>query len=148
MDGHPSRRITSKRRNTMFRVIFGISLIMHGLVHLLYAGQSGRIFELQPGMIWPNGSWALSRVTGTDVTRPLATFLLVVGAIVFVVGGGGLLLKQAWWRPFVLAATVFSSLIYFLLWDGAFQDLANKGAIGILINAAILAASLVGYSYL
>ena len=132
----------------MFRVIFGIFLVLHGLVHLLYAGQSWRIFELQPGMIWPDGSWAFSRFAGTEVTRLLATILLVLGAIVFVAGGAGLLVKQTWWRPVVLSAAVFSSIIYILLWDGAFQDLPNKGAVGILINAAILVASLIGYRYL
>ena len=132
----------------MFRIIFGIFLILHGLVHLLYAGQSWRIFELQPGMSWPDGSWALSRIAGTEVTRLLATILLVGSAIVFVAGGGSLLLKQSWWRSIVLTAALFSSLIYLLLWDGVLQDLANKGAVGILINAAILIASFVGYRYL
>lgn len=132
----------------MFRVIFGIFLVLHGLVHLLYTGQSWRIFELQPGMVWPDGSWALSRLAGNEVTRLLATILLVVGTIVFVAGGAGLLLKQTWWRPIVLAAAAYSSLIYILLWDGAFQDLPNKGAIGILINAAILVAVIAGQHYL
>ena len=42
----------------MFRIIFGIFIILHGLVHLLYFGQSTRYFELQPGMVWPDGAWA------------------------------------------------------------------------------------------
>jgi len=33
--------------------ILGIFFILHGLVHLLYAGQSLRLFELRPGMTWP-----------------------------------------------------------------------------------------------
>jgi len=41
--------------------IVGIFLILHGLVHFLYAGQSIRLFELQAGMIWPDASWALSK---------------------------------------------------------------------------------------
>ena len=35
----------------MLTILFGIFLILHGLVHLLYAGQSSRLFELQPGMV-------------------------------------------------------------------------------------------------
>jgi hypothetical protein len=31
----------------------GIFFLLHGLVHLLYAGQSLRFFELRPGMTWP-----------------------------------------------------------------------------------------------
>jgi hypothetical protein len=33
--------------------IAGIFLILHGLVHLLYYGQSARRFELAPGLTWP-----------------------------------------------------------------------------------------------
>lgn len=132
----------------MLRIVFGIFLVLHGLVHLLYAGQSRRIFELQPGMVWPDGAWAFSRLAGMEGARFTATVLLVLGTIVFVVSGAGLLSRQPWWRPLVLGAAVFSSLIYVLLWDGAFQDLADKGAIGILINAGILVAALVGYRYL
>jgi hypothetical protein len=127
----------------MPRILLGVFLILHASVHLLYAGQSSRIFELQPGMVWPDGSWALSRLAGTEGTRMLTSILLVLGTIVFVAGGAGLLLKQNWWHPVVLAAAAFSSLIYILAWDGAFHGLANKGGIGILINAAIVAAVLI-----
>jgi hypothetical protein len=132
----------------MFRAVFGVFLILHGLVHLLYAGQSWRIFELQPGMIWPEGSWALSRVAGINGTRLLASILLVLGAGVFVASGAGLLLKQSWWRPLVFAATVFSSLIYIIFWDGAFRNLSNQGAIGILLNVVTVIVSIVGYHLL
>ena len=50
----------------MATVIFGVFLMLHGLVHLLYLGQSQRFFELQPGMTWPDGpgrsrdSWAMA----------------------------------------------------------------------------------------
>jgi hypothetical protein len=135
--------ISRERRSSMIRIIFGVFLILHGLVHLLYAGQSQRVFELQPGMVWPDGSWAFSRLAGTEGTRTLTSILLVLGTIVFVAGGAGLLLKQNWWRPVVLVAAAFSSLIYILLWDGGFQDLNDKGGIGILINAAIVAAVLI-----
>jgi hypothetical protein len=42
----------------MIRLIIGIFLLLHGLVHLLYFGQSARYFDLRPEMIWPDGSWA------------------------------------------------------------------------------------------
>jgi hypothetical protein len=47
---------------TRFRL--GIFLVLHGLVHLLYFGQSARYFELKPGMTWPDGAWAFSRLLG------------------------------------------------------------------------------------
>ena len=124
-------------------IIFGVFLALHGLVHLLYFGQSRRIFELQPGMVWPDGSWAFSRLFGNETTRLLASILLVLAAVSFVVGGAGILLRSAWWRLTTVITATLSSVIYILCWDGEWQNLHDKGAIGILINLAILAAVLI-----
>ena len=73
----------------MLRIIIGVFLVLHGLVHLLYCGQSQRMFELQAGMLWPDGSWAFSGMLGDVRARVLATFLLALAAIAFVAGGAG-----------------------------------------------------------
>jgi hypothetical protein len=127
----------------MISILFGIFFVLHGLVHLLYFGQSARYFELQPGMVWPDGSWMFSRLLGDGTTRNLASALLVLAAVVFVAGGIGIFARQAWWRPVILAAALFSSLIYLLFWDGGWSHLDNKGGVGILINLAVLAALLI-----
>jgi hypothetical protein len=127
----------------MFRIILGVFMVLHGLVHLLYLGQSARYFELQPGLVWPDGSWAFSGLLGDQATRVLASIALVLAAIGFVAGGAGIFLRQIWWRPVVVAVATFSAIIYFLLWDGALRNLDDKGWIGILINAAILAVVLI-----
>lgn len=127
----------------MFQVIFGIFVVLHGLVHLLYFGHSARYFEMKPGMVWPDGSWAFSRFMGDDSTRTLAGILLVVSAVIFVAGGAGILFKQEWWRPVAVIAAAISSITYLLLWDGAWQNLDGKGFVGILINVGILLAALV-----
>ena len=127
----------------MIRIIFGVFLVLHGFVHLLYFGQSARYFELQPGMAWPDGAWAFSRLLGNETTRMLASIFLVLAGIGFAAGGVGVIARQAWWRPAVVAVAIFSAVLYLLLWDGAWQHLDNKGWIGILINAAILAAVLI-----
>ncbi len=36
----------------MLQFIFSVFLMLHGLVHLLYFGQSARRFELKPGLTW------------------------------------------------------------------------------------------------
>jgi hypothetical protein len=127
----------------MISILFAVFLILHGLVHMLYFGQSSRVFELQPGMVWPDGSWAFSRLLGDSAARNLTSVLLVLAAIGFVIGGVGIFAKQAWWRPTIVAVSLFSSVIYLLFWDGGFQNLDNKGGVGILINLAILAALLI-----
>ena len=124
-------------------IIFGAFIVLHGLVHLLYFGQSSRNFELKPGMVWPDGSWALSKPIGDVAVRNLASILLIVAAIGLIAGGIGIFASQAWWRTLVVSAAAFSSIIYILLWNGKMQDLDGQGAIGILINLAILLAVLV-----
>ena len=126
----------------MATVIFGIVLALHGLVHLLYFGQSQRFFELQPGMTWPNRSWAFSRTLGDAATRGLASVLLLVTAAGLIAGAAGVFARQSWWRPVVLGAAALSTLIYILLWDGGGQHLDNKGGVGVLISVAILAVVL------
>jgi hypothetical protein len=131
-----------QRRNTLLTFIIGVFMVLHGLVHSLYFGQSWRLFELQPGMIWPDGSWAFSRLLGDDATRLLASIACLLAAIGFAAGGIGILVRQSWWRSMVVGSAAFSAVIFFLFWDGGMQKLPDKGAIGLLINIAILVAVL------
>lgn len=120
------------------QIISGVFLILHGLVHLLYLGQSARWFELQPGMLWPDGSWAFGILFGNARTRSLANLSLAFAAAGFVTGGIGLLLNQAWWYPVVFGSGVFSSMLILIFWDGKRERWADKGGVGLLINLVIL----------
>ena len=127
----------------MVRIIIGIFIVLHGLVHLLYYGHSARAFELQPGLTWPDGSWLFSRLLNVEASRSLANLLLILIAVGLVVGGLGIFFKQSWWQPVVVGFSAFSVVVYILFWDGVPQMLDGKGGIGILINLAILAALLI-----
>jgi hypothetical protein len=127
----------------MIKVIAGIFLVLHGLIHLLYFGQSARLFELQPGMLWPDGSWAFSKLLGEGGTRTLASIFCILAALGFVIAGVGVLFGQSWWRMVVVASAAFSAVLYIFFWNGRFQRLDGQGAVGILIDAAILVAVLV-----
>lgn len=127
----------------MLKFIFGVLIVLHGLVHLLYFGQSRRLFELQPGMLWPKGSWAFSKFFGDESTKSLASISCVLAAIGLIAGGIGILVSQAWWHPVVVGSASFSALIFILFWDGELQKLDDKGGIGLLINIAILIAVLI-----
>ena len=126
----------------MLRFIVGIFMILHGLVHLLYVGQSQRLFELQAGMVWPDGSWAFSKLLGDHAARWLASTACILAALGFVTSGIAMLVEQAWWRPLVVGGAALSAVIFALFWDGGLQNLNDKGAIAILINLAILVAVL------
>ena len=112
------------------KIVAGIFLILHGLVHLLYFGHALRYFELQPGMAWPDGSWAFSKIRGVRPARKLAGTICVMAALVFTTSGILLLANVGAWRKVVLVAAGFSSLIY-------------KGGICILINLAIFVVAYV-----
>lgn len=127
----------------MLVTILGIFIVLHGLVHLLYFGHAQRLFELSTGMIWPDNSWAFSKLLGDEGTRVLASVLLVLAALGFVTGGVAVLAKQAWWRPAVVGAAAFAAVVYLLLWDGGLRNLDDQGGIGMLIDIAILVAVLI-----
>ena len=122
----------------MLRFVIGVFMVLHGLVHLLYFGQARRLFEVQPGLLWPDGSWAFSKLLGEGGTRVLASAALVLAAIGFVIAGIGTLAKFTWWMPIVVGSAVFSIVLYVLYWDGVLQKLPDKGGIAILINLGIL----------
>lgn len=123
----------------LITILLGIFLILHGLVHLLYAGQSWRLFQLRPGMLWPDGSWLFVRLSGDSAIRWLASICLALAALGFAIGGLGLFFQQDWWRLATAGAALFSSVIFLLFWDGRFKALDAQGGIGLLINLAILA---------
>ena len=127
----------------MVKVIVGIFLALHGLVHLLYFGQSVRLFELKPGMTWPEAAWAFSKLLGDSGTRTLASLMCILAAAGFVIGSAGVLFGQAWWQTAAVAAAGLSGVLYILFWNGRMQNLDGQGVVAILIDAAILAAVLI-----
>jgi hypothetical protein len=125
------------------RILVSAFLALHGLVHLLYFGQSARIFELEPGMTWPVDSWALSRPLGDNATRNLASVLLVLVAAGFIIGTAGLLSSQSWWRALVVGSAVLSALLFLLCWNGQLQNIDGQGGVGLVLDAIILVTALV-----
>jgi hypothetical protein len=127
----------------MWSIFAGVFFILHGLVHLLYAGQARRFFELRPGLLWPDDAWLFSKLFANETTRWLAAVSLGLAALGFVASGLGLFFHQAWWRPAAIGTAVLSTAIFLLLWDGKPQGLPDKGWVGILINLVILAVVLI-----
>jgi len=125
----------------MIRILLGIFLILHGVVHGLYFGQSKRFFEMAPGLTWPDHAWAFDKLFGTQGTRNVVGVLLILAAVGFITSGVLLLVNADWWRTLTILSAVFSSLIYLLSFDGVWVNLDQKGLVGILINLALAAAA-------
>jgi hypothetical protein len=130
-------------KSSVFKIIPGIFLILHGLVHLLYWAQAARMFELKPGMVWPDGARIFAGFKGTGAVRKSAAIACIIATLGFIAGGTGLFAAQQWWEPVTVAAAVFSAAVFLLFWDGKPQALANKGLFAILINLAIIISLLV-----
>lgn len=118
--------------------ILGIALVLHGLVHLLYAGHSLRKFELVPGMVWPDQSWLYKRFLSSEKARGLMADCLAAAALGFAVSGIGLLAGWGWWQPAAVAAAAISTLIFLSTWDGKAKALSDQGGLGVLINLAVI----------
>ena len=58
-----------------------------------------------------------------------------------IVAGIAILAAQAWGATLLLVVSIFSSVLYILFWDGKMTHLDNQGAIGILINLALIVVS-------
>lgn len=127
----------------MLSVVAGVGLVAHGVVHWLYAGQSLRLLALQPGLTWPDGSWAFSRLVGDHATRTLASVVCLACGAGFAAGGVALLAGLGWWRPVVATTSVCAAVVFVLLWDGLARRLDAQGAIGVVIDVAIVAAMVV-----
>ena len=122
----------------MLKIIIVVFLFLHGMVYLLYAGQAVRLFELRPGLSWPDGSWLFSDFLGIKKTRYLAAITLIITCLGFIAGSLAIILKWMWWRDVVVYSACFSSLFFIVLWDGRIRRLDDQGGFGILINLAII----------
>ena len=125
------------------KIRVSVFLELHGLIHLLYFAQSARIFELKPGMTWPAGSWALSRVLGDNATRTLASTFCVLVAAGFLMGAVGLLSSQSWWQRPVVASAGVSAVLFILCWNGQLQNIDGQGAVGLFLDALLLISILI-----
>ena len=118
----------------MLQMIFGIFLILHGLVHLL----------------WFVVPWQLTEVDGLPYTTTIIAgridlggngirfvgFLWILGTIAFVVAGIGLLLSASWWWPVTVGAAIYSLFLCLLGW--------SESKWGALIDAIIVAVLIIG----
>lgn len=127
----------------MLRALFGVFVILHGLVHLWPLVLSQELVEYKPEMGWTGESWFLTGLIGDSATRLVASFAYGLAAIAFTVSGIGLLIGSSWWRPTLAASAVVSAAIILSFWDGGTELLVEKGLVGFLINLGIILSVLV-----
>ncbi|WP_372949152.1 hypothetical protein [Mariniphaga sp.] len=119
------------------KVIIGIFIMLHGLVHLFYFAHSKRIFELRPGFEWPDNSWVLAKFMGTDTIRTIASLMCILVAAAFAISGIAYITNEVWTLKLIQISAILSTVIFILFWDGRLIKLDNQGAIAIIINISI-----------
>lgn len=75
------------------RLLVALFLVGHGLVHAIYVGQARRLYRVEAGATWPDGSWALARAWGGPTTRWLVAIAFSLVATGFAVAGLALLAR-------------------------------------------------------
>lgn len=116
----------------MSKFTAGVLIVLHGLVHLQYFGQSLRLFELQPGMVWPESSWVFSKLLGDEATRTLASIACILAGVGFMAGDIGTLVEETWWHPFIAGTAAFSTGLLILFWNGGSKKLDKQGGLACL----------------
>jgi hypothetical protein len=122
----------------MLHLCIGIFIILHGLVHMLYFGQSGGYFKLKPGMLWPCESWAYKIISGEKACKRITGFLLLISTLGFIVSGVFFLTGSSRWVLFLEIAVVTSILTFVSGWIGKMHKLHDQGLIGILIDLGLV----------
>ncbi len=127
----------------MGRTLIGIFITLHGLVHIWYIVLARQIVPFKPEMGWSGKSWLFTNLIGDTMTRILVSILLGLVTLGLSAGGIGFITQQQWSRPILVVFAGLSATVLVLFWDGSLQLAAQKGLIGLLIDAAIIAGLLI-----
>lgn len=108
----------------LLRIVVGILLIAHGLVHLLYLVDDVPEFRL-------DGSW----VVASDAARPVGLALMattIAASVLLGLAVWGVPVLAGLWPALAAAAAVSSSLLLAAFWD-------RRLVAGVAINLAMIA---------
>ena len=125
------------------RILIGIFIILHGLVHLWYVTLSREWIKFEAEMGWTGESWLLTGMFGSKFTRTLTTIFYSLAAFAFVIAGLGLTIGSGWSQTWMVSASLISLVSIVVFWDGSPRMPVEKGLLGFLINIGILIAVIV-----
>lgn len=122
----------------MSRIIPGIFIILHGLVHIWYVVLSFNLVAFQPDMGWTGNSWLFSSLKSSQGLRVVAGILFIICTILFVVSGITILANFSDKNTLLFIAAILSTLTLVVFWDGKTSMIVQKGIIGVIINLVII----------
>lgn len=122
------------------RILFGIFIFLHGLVHLWFVALSLGWVKFQADMGWTGHSWLLTKWLGNNHTHLLAAIFYSMAALCFVIASIGFFSNQEWTRIWMMIAALISAVTILVFWDGKAIMLVEKGLIGFLISTGMFIA--------
>jgi len=102
----------------MSTLLFGIFIILHGLVHAWYVVLGFDWVKFQPDMGWTGHSWLLSSSFETSITKPIAGILFMITTLLFIISGIGIIANADWASAALLISAFVSSIVLIVFWDG------------------------------
>lgn len=119
--------------------VFTIFVLLHGLAHLVYTALALHLIPVAVGHEnWTGSSWVLASRFGEQGARATGALAFASLTILFVITTIGLAWRLPWAQTWLATSAVLSSAMLLLFWDGSFQDLSEKGIIGLVINILLL----------
>ncbi len=104
------------------RIVLGMLILLHGLIHLLGFVKAFDIAEVSQ--------------LSLPITKPLGLFWLIA-ALLFLISGALFFYKQTWWWMAILPAIIISQVLIIIYWQDA--------KAGTVLNIILLAGCLLGY---
>jgi hypothetical protein len=100
----------------MWTTIFAIFLILHGLVHWVYAAPEPGVSGAPPWSFLTQ-RWLVTKAS-LDQTAALKLGIVLISLVTvgFTVSGIGLLISQEWWRIGAIASSTVSLVLVALFW--------------------------------
>jgi hypothetical protein len=124
----------------MSRIISGIFIILHGLVHIWYVVLSLNLVTFQPDMGWTGNSWLFASPKSHQVMRMIAGVLFIISTMLFVISGISILTNFSGTNTILPIAAILSTITLLVFWDGKTDMIVQKGVIGVIINLVIIVA--------
>lgn len=123
--------------------LIGFFLVMHGLVHLFYFAHIQKHLILHPTA---EGHGLLPGHSILHSTRLPTALACVITAAGFTIAGGGVAgvaVFEPWWVEAGILSAVFSSLLFFIWYNGRLENMDEPAAYAMNINLLILAVLII-----
>jgi hypothetical protein len=121
----------------MGNTLFGIFILLHGLVHIWYIVLAQQWVAFKPEMGFSAQSWVFTQTLGDSTTRKSAAVFYGTSTLAFIIAAIAIFTRAGWMKPCLIFASMLSLITILFFWDGKFERIVEKGLVGFIINILI-----------